>query len=235
MTEYPVNVDVILALMREQLAGFRGYPNSPLGEMNFAKRMQAVAVSVHHAAAIFATFDVEFPTAREIEDVAVNLLPQFKPKEQTYAEWERQYGKPQKFDLDPPDKQAMHWQAIRDALYYVEGPGRAKLSAKEQEYWQEALRVDTRDWADSVLDVRAEADTYGWDEMMARAVPFGGFELKRKDHGMWSALKKHFIAVYQERQQMFPGWGAISWRQIYEAMPQLGYPLNREQEKMLGL
>jgi hypothetical protein len=230
-----VVIDLILALMREQLSGFKGYPTTDLGERNFARRVQDVAISAEHAAAIFMSFDVEFPTAREIQDVAMNLLPKFQPKDRTYAEWEKEYGKPQKFDLDPPDRQAMHWQAIRDALYYTEGPGRLKMAGKEQQYWEEALRLDTRDWADSVIDVRAEVDTYGWDEMMNRAVPFGGFELKRKNHNMWSDLKKYFIAIYLERGQLFPGWAKITWRQIFEAMPQLGYPLNREQEKMLGM
>ena len=235
MSDHAVQLEVIVSLMREQLSGFRGYPDTEAGELNFARRTQAVAVSVYHAAAIFASFDVAFPTAKEIHETATNLLAKFQPKDQPYKEWERQYGKPQRFDLDPPDKAAMHWQAIRDALYYAEGPGRLKVGAKEQEFWLEAIRLDIRDWADSVVDVRAEADTYGWDEIMGRAVPFGNFQPKRKSHEMWVALKKHFTAVYLERGDKFPGWQNITWRQIYEAMPALGFPLNREQQKMMGM
>jgi hypothetical protein len=32
----------------------------------------------------------------------------------------------------------------------------------------------------------------------------------------------------------WPGWAKITWKQIYEAQEQLGYPLNRDQLKMLG-
>jgi hypothetical protein len=240
-----VVLDVVIALMREQLSGFRGYPNTEAGELNFARRVQEVAVSPQHAAGIFGSFDVNFPTVREIRDTATSILPQFQPKVQPYEQWEREYGKPQKFDM-APDNRAMHWQAIRDALYYCEGPGRAELDAiangpgdalqnrlrrnKEKLFWTEALQYDTRDWAEAVVDVRAEADTYGWPAMMERSIPWGTFEARPKNHDMWTALKRHFVKTLG----VWPGWAKITWRQIYQAMPELGYPLNREQEKMIG-
>lgn len=51
------------------------------------------------------------------------------------------------------------------------------------------------------------------------------------DSQMWRELKKYFAEKHGGK---FPGFAKISWMQIYEAMEQLGYPLNREQLKMMG-
>jgi hypothetical protein len=221
-----VAIDTGVALLRTHLAGYRGYPHEDAGERRFARALSEVCVSVEHAVAVLEKFEESFPTVRELKDVALNLRDQFQPKLQTYQDWEKEYGKPQQFSIEVPDKSALHWQAVRDAIYYTEGPGRVKCDS----YWREAMDRDLRHWPSLVFDVRAEADTYGWDDMMARQAPHEGIQAKPKDHEMWRQLRIHFTA----KRGGWPGWAKISWRDLFAAMPELGYPLNHAQQLFLG-
>jgi hypothetical protein len=53
-------------------------------------------------------------------------------------------------------------------------------------------------------------------------------------NAMWKKLKAHFTEVYKKRNLPFPGWAKISWLDIYLEQEACGYPLTREQEKMIG-
>jgi len=224
-----VNEDVACGLIRFHLSGFRGYPNSEAGEKVFARCFQECCVSVAHVQAVLNSFDDEFPTLREIITTANNLRSQFEPLNSSLEEWEQQYGKPQAFSIDVPDRLTLHWQAIRDALYYAEGPGRNKLGTQSHGFWQQALERDTREWPQAVMDIRTEADALDWDEIMAREKPPEGFHAAAKDLTMWSALKAHFAKT----RGGWPGWGKISWRETVAAMRELGYPLTHEQQQTI--
>ena len=165
-----VHIDVCLAFLRKWLEGFRNYPRSEAGERRFAQCLQSNAVSVEHLEAILQSFEDEFPTVREIHDVAWNSRVKFEPAEDTVAEWARIYGKPEAFEKHPPDELAMHWQAIRDMLYYTEGPGYSKDA-----FWSEARVRGFRDHRDSIDFIRQQVADVGWEVIMAlkaSPVPF---------------------------------------------------------------
>lgn len=44
-------------------------------------------------------------------------------------------------------------------------------------------------------------------------------------------IRAHII---EKRGGTFPGWAALGWLEIFEAQEACGYPLTREQEKMIG-
>jgi len=177
-----VVIEVCLASLRRHLPGFRGYPPTEAGEKRFAEALQVNVVSVEHLDATLKTFDEFFPTVRQIHDVALNCRPQFEPVPlDQRKEWERQYGKPEIFNLYPPDVMAMHWQAFRDMLYYTEGPGAGPVVFREAKrgYWGEAMvRALDPEWGnhgDTIAFVRNQAREMGWPKIMelnASPVPF---------------------------------------------------------------
>lgn len=87
---------IALTLLRSELAGYRGYPNSEAGEDRFARELATVAISVDHATSIVEAFEETFPTIKELRDTASNLRVKFEESERDRRkEWERIYGKPQ--------------------------------------------------------------------------------------------------------------------------------------------
>lgn len=114
MSKAAIARSLALALLRE-LGGFRGYPKD--GENRFAEVLQESAVSVEHAKAVMQSFDGEFPTIREIRDTAMNLRAKFEREPDMRAEWEKQYGPPQPFDVTVPQNPIRRddqlWRDIR--------------------------------------------------------------------------------------------------------------------------
>lgn len=170
---------ICVSLLREYLSGFHGYPKSPdsaktsSGEDTFARILQDCALSVGHARAILETMDLAFPTKRDIEASAVSLRPKFEQQVPQTLEWERKYGKPAPFEI-PNDFMAMHWQAIRDSLYYTEGPGveelRKDLGSKEAvkalDHWRGAAARDKDRHPDAVQQLRRQIASYGWKALL---------------------------------------------------------------------
>lgn len=155
-----INIDLCVALIRELLSGYRGYPASVAGEQRFAFALQENAVSVSHAREILKSFDEFFPTVRQIADVAANLRARFEIKPDETEELRRKYGPPQAFDKAPADVMACHWQAFRDTLYYVEGPG--SYEPHDAKFWREGLERYERDYPDSMAFVRHQIVRMGW-------------------------------------------------------------------------
>jgi len=178
MSQSSIDIDVCLALIRELLSGYRGYPPTRDGEMRFAMAVQESAVSVGHARAVLLSFEDFFPTVRQILDVASNLLSKFQVEPDRREQWRTQYGKPQPFLPYPADVMAMHWQAFRDMLFYTEGPGQSELASisdrKQREaslaFWESARIFDfdaDRKHADTIAFVRELARSLGWPAVMA--------------------------------------------------------------------
>lgn len=166
-----------------QLSGFRGYPKDAEGEGRFVEALCEVSLSVEHALAIVWAFDENFPTIREIRDTAYNLRAKFERKPDQTKEWEAKYGKPDPAfseriintamgatALDPAKRKALHveesramlWQAIRDSLYYTEGPSR-----RVDQFWAEAAAKHARNHPEEVAAFRRQLEESGWDVLMA--------------------------------------------------------------------
>jgi hypothetical protein len=163
-----VNIEICLSLIREFLSGYRGYPPTESGERRFAFALQENCISVGHARAVLQSFDEVFPTVRQIHDAAFGIRPQFEPADDQRREWERQYGKPVPFNTAPADELAMKWQAIRDTLYYTEGPG----ASSDQGFWERAHDVECHPQTghlDTVVFVRQQVAEMGWPAIMALA------------------------------------------------------------------
>lgn len=171
-----------------QLSGFRGYPKDDEAQGRFIEVLCEVSLSVEHALAIIWAFDENFPTIREIRDTAYNLRSKFDPKLDQRAEWESKYGKPdtgwsERFAeraanavpspgrVDPEarkrqygeERRAMLRQAIRDSLYYTEGPG----SGRPDSFWHEAVQKHKRNHPAEVAAFRLQLQQSGWDVLMA--------------------------------------------------------------------
>src|SRR5271166_2163584 len=163
-SDLPVTMTVARGFFR-LLSGFRGYPKAGPGEDHFIKAFRESVVSVEHAMAVVNAFSNTMPTIQEIRESALNLRPKFEQKVDQTAEWEAKYGKP---DTQWASKLlgnheraigAVHWQAIRDSLYYTEGPGRGKPSG----FWQEAMERHLATRPNEVAALRAEVAEYGWE------------------------------------------------------------------------
>src|ERR1017187_9494573 len=178
------------------LSGFRGYPRGD-GEAPFVETLCEISLSVEHASSTLLCFDAEFPTIRELRDAALNLRPKFEAKRDQHAEWEREYGPPdlawsRRFaqgatenapTVDPQarkrqhqeERRAMLWQAIRDSIYYTEGPGKIELDntlgAKERnfsrQFWRDAANRNPKNHPEEVAAFRAELQESSWDKLMA--------------------------------------------------------------------
>ena len=146
-------------MLRSELSGYQGYPNSEAGESRFARALQDVAVSVEHLMAILGKFTQKFPTVQDIMDTGLNLLPQFEVPFNQLAAWERECGPPRpvKVDFTP-----------------------------------------------------------------ANEPPFMARDRKIKEH------------LSLKHGGHFPGFSKIGWLEMFEAQEACGYPLTRDQEKMIG-
>ena len=190
-----VDFSVAKALF-QALSGFKGYPRPGIGEDHFVEAFQASVVSVAHARAVLASFDGDMPTIREIKDSAFNLRPKFENTVDQLKEWESKYGPPDPMwsaklvdrlkggsaTLDPQarkqqhaeERNAMLWQAIRDSIYYTEGPGKIELDnmigATERnfsrKFWREAAQRNTENHAVDVALFRIELGQSNWKELM---------------------------------------------------------------------
>ena len=201
---FPVAIEVCQALMEQYLSGYRGYPNSAKGVRRFAEAVQANAISVEHAEAFLQVFDDVFPTVRQIHDSALNCRPRFEQaaEEAQQVQWRREYGDPAEFQLYPSDRMAMHWQALRDALYYTEGPGAYELldiegrkeRGKHQQYWDEAQKYNFENHAESVEFVRAQAASLGWPALLKlKASPTSPFPYREPVHRASARLRLHNV------------------------------------------
>lgn len=187
--------------MLRQLSGFRGYPKAirlpdgnfdSQGEGRFVDCLCEISLSVEHALAVIESFDGEFPTIREMRDVALNLRPRFERKADERKEWEAKYGKPDPAFADSilsvakadpvarryhheEELRAMLWQAIRDSIYYTENPdGRRELVQIDDDderinafkFWRIAAKRNGRNHPSEFAAFRAELAERGWDALM---------------------------------------------------------------------
>jgi hypothetical protein len=115
-----VHHTVCIGLIRSELAGYQGYPNTEAGEIRFARALQEVSVSVAHASAILAKFTQKFPTVQDILDTGLNLLPEFEIQHSQLVEWEKEYGprSPIKPDF-ATDAEPEYVRRDRDAKRYL--------------------------------------------------------------------------------------------------------------------
>lgn len=177
----PVSIDLCMALLQRRLKGFRGAPRDDEWD-TFADELQAAVVSVEHLQAVLKTFDAEMPTIRQLKDVAANLRPKFEVTPDRLAELKRKYGAPQPFEACPADVMACHWQAFRDCLYYVEGPG--SFDAHDGAFWGEGLERYERDHPESMAFVRHQIVRLGWKGIRALAASPDPMPYKRIDVGL---------------------------------------------------
>ena len=61
------------------------------------------------------------------------------------------------------EKRAMLWQAIRDSLYYTEGPG----SGRPDQFWSAATEKHKRNHPAEVAAFRVQLAESGWERLMA--------------------------------------------------------------------
>ena len=153
---------------------------------HFVEAFQSSVVSVAHARAVISSFDGAMPTIREIKDLAFNLRAKFETTVDQRKEWEAKYGPPDPMwsdrfmagamgtsipKIDPVDrrrqhveeKRAMLWQAIRDSLYYTEGPG----ARGPDDFWYEAAEKHKRNHPAEATAFRIQLEESGWDVLMA--------------------------------------------------------------------
>lgn len=169
-----VELAVCVSLIRSELAGYQGYPHTVVGEERFGRALQEVVVSVDHAIAVLQKFTEKFPTVQNIIDVALNLKPQFERQESELDRMRREFGEPQKFTA-PADIMALHWQAIRNQLYWTGGPGVGELhklyGSKDRQwsegYWREALNDSANIHGDTLEFIMELIKRIGWPAAMA--------------------------------------------------------------------
>jgi hypothetical protein len=196
----------VAAALFEKLSGFRGFPKPGIGKVRFVQVFQQSVISVDHARAVIATFDDQMPTLREIRDTAYTLRSKFEPPVDQRQQWEKEYGPPdlewsQRFaegatatalTVDPAarkrqhqeERRAMLWQAIRDSLYYTEGPG----SGRPSDFWQTAMEKHKRNHPDEVAAFRLELQQSGWDNLMAYDWAKGSFPPAARRQGASGAV-----------------------------------------------
>jgi hypothetical protein len=95
---FAIQQQVAAGLITFHLAGFRGYPNSEAGLNVFARCLQECCVSVEHAEGVLKSFDLEFPTLRDIITTATTMRGKYEVAVSPLVEWEKKYGKPEPFD-----------------------------------------------------------------------------------------------------------------------------------------
>ena len=184
MNNVPAVVEIVaVAKVRKYLAGLRGYNPMPEAEGLLARALQSVAVSVSHADAILEVFDELCPTPREIKEQGWQTREKFLPKQPSQREqWEKEYGQPQPAfskmlieaataKLNPLEKKrkhaeevnAIHIQALRDAVYYSTPAGQAELyniqgkneRASSKGWWSAFIQRCEQDHPQEMADIRA--------------------------------------------------------------------------------
>lgn len=130
-------------------------------------------------AGLYSLFRARFNPPPEQRPFDSGLTPEQK------AELRAQYGPP-----DPAFKEkllavptlaehkgmrkAVLWQAVRDSVYYTEGPGKIELDNKlgreersaSRAFWRQAMDKHNRDHAADIAAFRLELEQHGWDELM---------------------------------------------------------------------
>jgi hypothetical protein len=86
-------------IFRHQLEGFDKYPRHR--DERFCEVFNESCVSVDHARAVASAFREKMPSLQEIIDTALNLRPRFEATASQREQWEREFGKPQPFDISP--------------------------------------------------------------------------------------------------------------------------------------
>lgn len=157
-----IDIRLCVALLREFLSGYRGYPYNEAGENRFGGAIRDNCISVDHARATLESFDEDFPTVRMIHDAAISLRTKFEPQVDQQAEWRKEFGAAQPFRV-PSDELSMHWQSFRDALYYTEGPGAA---GKRGGYWEGVAMSNQSAHPQSIAWVRHLIAGIGWTVAM---------------------------------------------------------------------
>ena len=183
-------------LFRHHLEGFQKYPLHR--DSRFLEVFNESIVSVDHGRAVLQKFTISMPTLQDIKDTAFNLRDQFEAREPDEKRWEREYGKP-----DPnwsknlvgshaQVKSRVLRQAIRDSVYYTEGPGKFELTQIEDwrqrkadiEFWNRAMSQHCQEHADDMAAFRVELEERGWRELMkedwaSEAIPTPAPDFKR--------------------------------------------------------
>jgi hypothetical protein len=111
--KHAVAISICEALLMD-LCGYRHYPSTVEGRMVFAKALQRVSLSVDHARAIVDSFDMEFPTVREIIETGNRLSDKFTVAVDLVKQWETEYGPRRPFDaseLYKTDPTGAYWAA----------------------------------------------------------------------------------------------------------------------------
>lgn len=166
-------------IFRDQLAGFDRYPKP---DTRFIEVLQESTVSVDHARAVVQSFErggKDFPQLADIRDTARNLRPRFDAVIPPEVEWRRRYGKPAAdwsknlTGSHEQQKSRLQWQAIRDSLFYVEGPG----ESEDPSFWTASLIKLRERHPAEVLAVESEICRRGWVDIMredwASEIPVG--------------------------------------------------------------
>jgi hypothetical protein len=166
-------------IFRHQLEGFPRYPRN--ADSRFLEVFNEQCLSVAHARAVANSFREKMPSLQDIIDVAVNLRVQFELKEPERVRWEREYGPPKpNWSINlvgkphEQQKRRMLWEAIRDSVYYTEGPGRASIERisnpdkrkADRDFWTgQALRMRANHSAE-LEAFRRDDLSRGWDDLM---------------------------------------------------------------------
>lgn len=195
----PVVVDdIAFSLIKQYLAGLRGY--NPMAEAVdlLMRTVQAACVSVSHAEAVLSSFDDQCPTPREIKEVALNLREHFLPPKPSQVEqWRKEYGSPDeawsesmvKFATGNPTKaqakaelNRLRTQSIKDAIAYeqeaVDVRG-GKEGANLRAFWADHIRWLEKNFPEQVAAVRAGREpVFPEDRLHKAAKPLNaeGFE-----------------------------------------------------------
>lgn len=167
----PVQDTVAVNLVREHLAGLRGYNPMPQAEGLLARTLQSSCVSVSHAEAVVRTFDDQCPTPKIIKEVALNLRERFMPKQPPQEEqWRKEYGPPDKAWSDSmlnvatgvsaskaqfkAELNRLRTQSIKDALAYERDVIDIR-GGKDRAFWSDHLRWLEANFPEQVAAVRA--------------------------------------------------------------------------------
>jgi hypothetical protein len=168
-------------IFRHQLGGFPNYPLKR--DARFLEVFNEVCISVEHAQSVILAFEVKLPTLQDIRDCAANLRPRFEDLPNPEKEWAAQYGAP-----NPnwsknlvgnwgQQRQRVLWQAIRDAIYYTEGPGQADIERLQD---AKARKADREFWTRIALDLR-KFHPVELEEFRQTELPRGWQDLRRED------------------------------------------------------
>jgi hypothetical protein len=97
--------DAVASALLKRLEGFKGFPKK--GLEIFAEALASACVSVDHARAVCESFDMAFPTVREIRDSANSLRDKFEVHPDQRKAWEAELR-----EKDPNWKHDPYWKPI---------------------------------------------------------------------------------------------------------------------------